>query len=375
MTEESTPQMRIPPGGGQRIMAILAVAVLAWGGIVTVGLFVPALGWAAIFAVALWPPYSRLIARWPRHARGLLPAAATGLVTLFFIVPLVMIATAVLHDSANVMLWVRDAQANGIPTPAFLHAIPLGDHVASWWTDNLSQPGGLAEVVRHGRGGRGLSLDTGEKLIIGTLHRALLVVFMLLILFFMLRDGERLARALHTATRRAFGSAGERVGEQVVQAVRGTVNGLVVVGFGEGLLLGVSYAMAGVTHAALLALLTALLSAIPMGAVVAYLLAAGIAAAGGDYGWAIGIAVWGSVVVFVADHFVRPVLIGGATRLPFILVLIGILGGIEAWHLIGLVLGPALMAALMLLWREWVGEEEGPLNPHPVALPPPPPAD
>jgi len=69
------------------------------------------------------------------------------------------------------------------------------------------------------------------------------------------------------------------------------------------------------------------------------------------------------VVVFVADHFVRPVLIGGATRLPFVWVLLGILGGIEAWGLLGLVLGPALMATLMLLWREWIGAQPGPLNP------------
>ena len=73
----------------------------------------------------------------------------------------------------------------------------------------------------------------------------------------------------------------------------------------------------------------------------------------------------GAVVVFIADHFVRPVLIGEATRLPFLWVLLGILGGIEAWGLIGLVLGPALMAGLMLLWREWTGAQEGPLNPAP----------
>jgi predicted PurR-regulated permease PerM len=56
-------------------------------------------------------------------------------------------------------------------------------------------------------------------------------------------------------------------------------------------------------------------------------------------------------------------MIGDATRLPFLLVLLGILGGIEAWGLIGLVVGPALVAVLMLLWREWVGSQQGPLNP------------
>jgi predicted PurR-regulated permease PerM len=61
----------------------------------------------------------------------------------------------------------------------------------------------------------------------------------------------------------------------------------------------------------------------------------------------------GSVIVFVADHFVRPVLIGGATRLPFLLVLLGLLGGLESMGFLGLFLGPAIMAALVALWRDW----------------------
>jgi len=74
------------------------------------------------------------------------------------------------------------------------------------------------------------------------------------------------------------------------------------------------------------------------------------------------------VVSFAADHFVRPVLIGGATRLPFIWVLLSILGGVEGWGLVGLFLGPAVMAALVLLWREWVGSQREPLNPLRAAL-------
>ena len=73
----------------------------------------------------------------------------------------------------------------------------------------------------------------------------------------------------------------------------------------------------------------------------------------------------GAVTTFVADHFFRPVLIGGATRLPFVWVLLGILGGVGAWGLVGLFLGPAILAALILLWREWVGSQKGPINPSP----------
>jgi predicted PurR-regulated permease PerM len=62
---------------------------------------------------------------------------------------------------------------------------------------------------------------------------------------------------------------------------------------------------------------------------------------------------FGLVVVFVADHAIRPVIIGGAARLPFLWVLLGILGGLETFGIIGLFLGPAIMAALISLWRDW----------------------
>jgi predicted PurR-regulated permease PerM len=80
----------------------------------------------------------------------------------------------------------------------------------------------------------------------------------------------------------------------------------------------------------------------------------------GSVGAAIGVLIAGSVVLFVADHFVRPVIIGEGAKLPFLWVLLGILGGIESFGLVGIFLGPALMAALVSLWRSWVTENPPP---------------
>src|SRR5205085_737926 len=91
----------------------------------------------------------------------------------------------------------------------------------------------------------------------------------------------------------------------------------------------------------------------PFAAPVVYTLAGLYLFTVGNTVGAIVILVSGSVIVFVADHFVRPVLIGGAARLPFLWVLLGILGGLETFGFLGLFLGPALMAALVALWREW----------------------
>ncbi|MBW8754050.1 MAG: AI-2E family transporter [Sphingomonadales bacterium] len=342
---------------------MVAVILLGLAGLWTLLPFLAAAGWAAVFAVSLWPWYARCQARWPKQGRALLPLGVTLLILLIFVLPLIMVATALAHDSATFAEWVRQSGAEGIPPPDLLGHLPYGDQLIGWWQANLAQPGALSRLsILHREGGLS-SLDLGGRFLGAVLHRLLIIVFMLLIFFFLLRDGESLARGLRVGSARAFGPAGEHVGEQIVQAIRGTVNGLVVVGLGEGVLMGAAYYIAGVPHPAILGLLTGLLSAIPLGAVIAYVAAAGLLAAGGEIGAAIAIAVLGSVVVFVADHFIRPVLIGGATRLPFLLVLLGIIGGIEAWGLIGIVLGPALMAALLLLWREWIGTQRGPLNP------------
>jgi predicted PurR-regulated permease PerM len=151
---------------------------------------------------------------------------------------------------------------------------------------------------------------------------------------------------------RLFGPSGEDLGKNVVATVRGTVNGLVLVGLVEGVLLGVAYAAAGLPHAVLLGIVTAVLATVPFGAPLVFVLCALFLFAHSQTTAAIAVLVFGSLVVFVADHFVRPVLIGSSTRLPFLWVLLGIFGGLETFGLIGLFLGPAIMSVLVAMWRE-----------------------
>ena len=69
---------------------------------------------------------------------------------------------------------------------------------------------------------------------------------------------------------------------------------------------------------------------------------------------AISVFGWGAAVMLVGDHFVWPSLVGNAARLPFLLALVGVFGGLQVFGLIGLVLGPVIMAAVMTIWREWL---------------------
>ena len=210
-----------------------------------------------------------------------------------------------------------------------------------------------------GAGTMRVSREVGAE----ALHRLVLLGFMLLTLFFLLRKAEAVTEQLRVGSRRLFGPAGEDVGRQVIASVHGTVDGLVLVGLGEGVILGLAYWPFGVPHPTLFGLLTALLAMVPFGAAIAFCVAALALLATGKVIGGVVIVVAGFIVSFAADHFVRPVLIGGATRLPFLWVLLGILGGVEGFGLLGLFLGPAIMAALILVWREWIGAQKGPINP------------
>ena len=145
----------------------------------------------------------------------------------------------------------------------------------------------------------------------------------------------------------------------MIDAVHGTVNGLVLVGLGGRGRARRRLCRGGLPYPASIAALTGVLAVIPFGAPLIYMLRRALYAVGRqDDRPAIVIFAAGSIVVFIADHFIRPVLIGGAARLPFIWVLLGLLGGLETLGFIGLFLGPAIMAALIALWRDWTGAPE-----------------
>jgi predicted PurR-regulated permease PerM len=244
-------------------------------------------------------------------------------------------------------------QRTGIPVPDFVGHLPVGGQaLAGWWQANLSDPASLSALV--GRINREQVMAYSESIGTRVLHRGAMSVFTLLALFFLLRDGEAIGGQLYRAATRAFGERGGIVGAQAIASVHATVDGLVLVGIGEGVLLGLGYWAAGVPHPTLLGGLTAVAAMVPFGAPVVFGIAALILLAQGSLAPAVGVVAFGIVVTFVADHFVRPVIIGGATRLPFLWVLLGILGGVETFGIIGLFLGPAVMSVLMLLWRQWV---------------------
>lgn len=353
-TDEDRPE-------GARFQALcraLLVAVLLGLGLFILSGFLRALVWAVVLAVALWPLFARAKRRFPPGRHNLLwPAVFTGLVALLLLLPIALLAVEALREAHDLLAYAREVERTGIPVPDFVAHLPYGSAaVTEWWDTHLAHAGLAHEVTErlNTASNRDLTRTVGK----GLVHRVVLFGFCLLTLFFLFREGQTVIAQSLRASERLFGPRGERVARQMAASVHGTVDGLVLVGLGEGVLLGIVYAFAGVPHPVLFGAFTAVAAMIPFGAPLAFGLAAVLLLAGGALVPALIVAAAGLVVTFVADHFVRPALIGGTTRLPFLWVLLGILGGVETFGLLGLFVGPAVMAALILLWRDFTEREE-----------------
>jgi predicted PurR-regulated permease PerM len=342
----------VPGPSSNRIVYLVVSAALVLLGIWILWEFLAALIWATVLAIATWPLFKRFTLLLPGR-----PALASLIFTLVmglvFLVPLGFIAVELGTEAVAAARTIPSIDETGLPVPAWLDGVPLVGHYASqWWQANLADPHAATALL--GRLDRNDVIEWVRTIGTQLARRSTELGFTLLTLFFLYRDGATLVHEVEGLVMRHVGPSGRQVGLQMIMAVRGAVNGLVLVGLAEGVLLGVGYALASLPHAVLLGALTGIFAMIPFGAPIILLVASFMLVAQSGIVAGIVLFVVGSVVMAIADHFVRPALIGGAVALPFLWVLLGILGGVQSFGLLGLFLGPAVMAALVALWRQWV---------------------
>jgi predicted PurR-regulated permease PerM len=316
--------------------------------------FLPAVAWAVVIAIALWPLLQKIESRaWLNGRSTLIAVVLTVAIGVLIVLPVALGIGQAGHEAHDLLVWFKDVQEKGIALPDVVHRLPFGSQqISDWWQANLGQPlrQSPAMASLHSTAVMTLGRHFGAR----AAHGLMVFAFMLVTLFVIFQAGPGLSGSLHKGAERTFGCGGTVLLERMVKAVRGTVAGLVVVGIGEGALLGFAYLVAGVPHTALLGFITAVAAMLPFCAPIVFCCAALWLLAQGSMAWGIGLAVFGFVVVFIAEHFVRPLIIGNSTRLPFLLVLFGILGGAETFGLLGLFIGPALMTVLMVLWTDWI---------------------
>jgi predicted PurR-regulated permease PerM len=314
--------------------------------------FLPALAWAGVLAIASWPLRDALAQR--RLGRTTIATLLTLVVAIVLVLPLIRLGIEAADQSRAVLKWLGDVHEHGLGAPDWLSHLPyIGDRAAAWWQTNLAAPGAAGALFESFKPNEVFNFT--RALGIEVANRLTILVFTLLALFFLYRDGPSVIKQAHAIADRLFGPPGWQIAQNAVVAVRGAVNGLVLVGLLEGVLLGVAYWVVALPHAALLGLATGVLATIPFGAVVIYVGCALVLFARAQTTAAIALIVFGLLVGFAADHLVRPALIGKSTRLPFLWALLGILGGLETFGLIGLFLGPAIMSILVTIWRQGQG--------------------
>jgi predicted PurR-regulated permease PerM len=319
--------------------------------------FVASIMWAIIITTSLWPLYSRLY----DHSKGpnsFAAAAFTVLVAVAIFLPIVLGLKELGEVQEPALQWIKQARESGIPVPSWIAQAPFaGEFVADLWQANLSDPQAVARIFA------GVDTDsaTGWLQAMGgnLLHRLLMFGFALLVLFFLLRDGRWIGRRVVATIEVFLGAAGKTLFLKSLIAMRGIVGGTVLVALIEGAVIGVAYVIAGVPKPFIFAILTTAFAMLPFGAWVAFGSASLLLATEGHSSNAALLFAWGAFVMIVGDHFLWPAVVGGAARLPFVLALIGIVGGLQTFGLVGLFAGPVVMAAVLTIWREWLGTRVG----------------
>lgn len=330
-------------------LTILASAIWLMHG------FIPALLWAVVIAIATWPLREKVAQKTKLNDMGA-ASIMTAVVAALFFLPIVYALILAASDFGALTRWIMEVQKTGINVPEWVRMIPMvGDQIVGWWSENLADPAGLSVFIGNADNAwvKELAQDLGSQ----AAHRLIALVFTIITLFFLYKQGEDLSIKSLNLLEKLIGEDGKRYGLQAATAIRATVNGVVLVGLVEGLLIGMSYWVAGAPHAAILGLTTGALAMIPFAAPLIFMGVSLVLMLKGSMVGAISVFAFGMLVLAIGDHVVRPKIIGSSVELPFLWVLFGILGGVEVFGLIGLFIGPALMALVMMMWSDMTEAE------------------
>ncbi|MBI3140302.1 MAG: AI-2E family transporter [Rhodocyclales bacterium] len=319
--------------------------------------FLVPMAWAGILAYVTWPLH-RYLAGASRR-RGVASALAlTVLVAAAFILPVIGLVFSLRGEVAGAYQAIQERMARGpVLLPPAIADIPwLGEQLQEFLSRVTADQETLGAELKHwiepwvGQVGQ---LAGGVTRFVAKLGLALLA------LFFFYLDGHRLVGQTRRVLERFIGERAHRYLKAVAETTKAVVYGIVLTALAQGALAGLAYWVAGVPAPVLLGALTALVALIPFGtpfvwgAVTLWLFFAGHTLAG------FGMLAWGTFVVSGVDNLIRPLVISSATRIPFLLVMFGVLGGLAAFGVVGLFLGPVILAVLLAVWQEWLEEQTG----------------
>lgn len=320
--------------------------------------FVVPIIWAAILAYVTWPLLGRL-RRLLRGRRTLAALLMTLILAASFVLPALWLALLLRTEMANAYAAIAGLLSKGpYVLPDVMADIPL---LGGWLQDLLDEltrdPAGVRAQLAHWVEARA---DESLAVIGGVGRNAAKLAFALITVFFFYRDGEKVLDQAQLVLHRFLGERVDPYLSAVGSMTQAVVWGLVLTALAQGLVAGLGYWWFGVAAPVLLGAITALVALIPFGtpfvwgSIGVWLIADGRLFEG------VGLLLWGTLVVSWVDNLVRPLVISNQTRIPFLLVMFGVLGGLAAFGLVGLFLGPVILAVVMAVWREWIEESVKP---------------
>ncbi|MFM2170506.1 MAG: hypothetical protein RI957_735 [Verrucomicrobiota bacterium] len=390
----------------EQMLGMAALLLLLIGGFYILQPFMTAIMWSVILGFSLWPT-QRLLSRWFGGRRTLAAIVVAITVSLLLVGPIVLLGVGLAEDASSLgkatKKWVESASEK---PPEWTTKLPLvGDEVEGYWTEfSLARKGWLERIDKGmkemppkakivGPDGEIIEdastpphplsnlsdtqtlpsdnlIDDGKifellgrffawarSWLVGATVAVGMGVFQIalsiILTFFILRDGQELGARLAVAASRIAGARGQRLITVAGNTVRGVVYGIIGTAVAQGILAGLGFGLSGVPAAALLGVLTFFLSAVPVGPPMVWIPATIWLFSEGKSGWAVFLLIWGIFVVSGIDNIIKPYLISHGSKIPFIIVFMGVIGGALAFGLVGVFLGPTLLAVTYRVIEEW----------------------
>lgn len=340
----------------ERIVRLVALVLLVLACLQIILPFLGALAWAAIIAITVWPAFVWLTAK-----LGGRPVLAAGICTFVLFVLLVLpfaVLTATLGQAVpQVGTLIKELTlAIGPEPPDWLSGLPLvGELISDTWGTAVTDASVLIRRALPAAEEAGVwALAQGASLALVLLQ----FIFAILIAGVLLVTADRFADLAQRLVSRLQMDQGGPIIGIVVSTVRSVSIGLIGTASIQAMVAALGFGLAGVPGIAVLGFATFLLALIQLPTLLVWAPAAAWLYHTGETGHAIFLAIWGLLLVNTVDNFLRPYLISRGAKLPFALILMGVLGGLLAWGMVGLFIGPTLLAVAYSLVRAWLGAAE-----------------
>jgi len=335
----------------ERVLLAVLIGGVAAGCILVLYPFFSALLWAGILVFTTWPvaEWLRVNARLGHVGAAICMVALTAVVVLL---PLTLIVPGGAADVNHLRAAIDDALRGGLPdAPRWVFDIPVvGPSLGALWQSWAADITALGEFLRPYLG---ILLENTLSLLLGIAHGVLLFGLALFVAFFFYLYGGPLSTRLRLIAYRIDGARADRLILVTGATVRGVVYGILGTAIVQGILTAFGLWLTDVPRAVLLGVVAGFLAVLPIGAPLVWIPAAIWLMTGGHVERGIFLSVYGVVAVSGADHLIRPWFISRGAQLPFLLTVLGVLGGALAFGLLGIFLGPVLLGIGYTLVNEW----------------------